>query len=103
MRPIDATLIPLPIELTTPPVTKIYFVSKVANVFGGGFAQYFKVGVRVMSGDESQSIVRLDRLSSGWMGGALGASRTKKNFVGLRDELRRTFHDAGVLVDVREN
>ena len=76
--------------------------SKVANVLGGVFAQYFKVGLQVMSGGGSQSIVRLDRLSSGWMGGALGASRTNRNFVGLRDELRKTFDGAGVLVEDRE-
>src|SRR5207245_1201496 len=46
--------------------------NKVLNVVLGALAQYFKVGVHVMSGSEGQSLVRLERLSSGWAGGAIG-------------------------------
>jgi hypothetical protein len=77
--------------------------NKFANVFLGALAQYFKVGVRVMSAPTpGQSIVRLEKQSSGWAGGAIGASRTKKNLVALRDELAGAFRQAGVLVGVQE-
>ena len=72
--------------------------NKVANALLGAFAQYFKVGVSVRSLENGQSCARIDRLSSGWMGGAIGAARTRKNFEGLREELQMTFHSAGVLV-----
>jgi hypothetical protein len=42
--------------------------------------------------------MRVERQSSGWMGGAIGASRTTKNLERLRDELGATFDGAGVLV-----
>jgi hypothetical protein len=76
--------------------------SKGANVALGALAQYFKVGLRVMSAGTGNSIVRLETLSSGWMGGAIGAHRTTTNFDRLRDDLWRTFYDAGVLVTVNQ-
>jgi hypothetical protein len=76
--------------------------SKTANAFLGAAAQYFKVGVAVRSGHDGNAIVRLDRLSTGWMGGAIGASRTTKNMNTLRDELGATFQSAGVLVSAND-
>jgi len=77
--------------------------NKTLNIVAGAFAQYFKVGVRIMSASApGQSIVRLEKLSSGMAGGAIGASRTKKNLFGLRDELAGAFQQAGVLVAVHE-
>jgi hypothetical protein len=76
--------------------------SKVANALAGAFAQYFKVGVAIRSGTDGNSIVRLDKLNTGWMGGAVGAARTTKNLALLRDELAATFQSAGVLVGVNE-
>jgi hypothetical protein len=72
--------------------------SKVANAMAGAAAQYFKVGVAIRSGSEGNSIMRVERQSSGWMGGAIGASRTTKNLERLRDELDATFQAASVLV-----
>lgn len=77
--------------------------NKIANALLGAFAQYFKVGVSVRSLESGQSCARIDRLSSGWMGGAIGAVRTRKNFEGLRDELQTTFQSAGVLVGSNVN
>src|ERR1700694_3467481 len=36
-RPIDATVIPLPTDETTPPETKMYFVARAAPVWSTGF------------------------------------------------------------------
>jgi hypothetical protein len=72
--------------------------NKVANALLGAFAQYFKVHVAVRAAPEAgRSIVRIDRGSRGYMGGAIGASRTNKNLQTLFDELQATFGAAGVL------
>ena len=71
--------------------------SKTANVLAGAMAQYFKVGVHVMSHHDGRSIVRVEKQSSGWMGGAIGAARTTKNLEALRDDLGTAFQQAGVL------
>src|SRR3954449_8965351 len=72
--------------------------NKVANAFAGAAAQYFKVGVAIRSADTGHSILRVERQSSGWAGGAIGASRTTKNLDQLKGELETTFGSAGVLV-----
>jgi hypothetical protein len=51
-----------------------------------------------MSGDHGNSILRVQRQSSGWAGGAIGASRTTKNLERLRDELAAAFDGANVLL-----
>ena len=75
--------------------------SKTGNLLAGALAQYFKVGVRLMTGQPGQTVVRVEKQSSGWMGGAIGASRTTKNFESLKDELATVFSGAGVLVSVQ--
>jgi hypothetical protein len=76
--------------------------NKIANLLVGAFAQYFKVGVRLMSNSPEQTTVRLERQSSGMMGGAVGAARTRKNMETLKSELSATFGSAGVLVGVSD-
>jgi hypothetical protein len=76
--------------------------SKVANALAGALAQYFKVGVRLMSEQPGETTVRIERQSSGWMGGAIGAARTNKNLAALRTDLEATFSAAGVLRGVRD-
>jgi hypothetical protein len=72
--------------------------NKVANAVAGAAAQYFKVGVAIRSGGDGNAILRVERQSSGWMGGAIGASRTTKNLEQLRAELEQSFTASGVLV-----
>jgi hypothetical protein len=72
--------------------------NKVANVVAGAAAQYFKVGVVIRSGAEGTTLLRVERQSSGWMGGAIGAARTTKNLQTLQGELEATFATAGVLL-----
>jgi hypothetical protein len=76
--------------------------SKGANAVLGAMAQYFKVGLRVFTNETAQTVVRLETQSSGWMGGAIGAHRTKTNFECLRDDLWATYYAAGVLVAVNQ-
>jgi hypothetical protein len=76
--------------------------NKVANALAGALAQYFKVGLRLMSTQPGETIVRVERQSSGWMGGAIGAARTNKNMAALRQELEATFGSAGVLRGVSD-
>jgi len=68
----------------------------------GALAQYFKVGVRLMAAGPDEITVRIERQSSGLMGGAIGATRTTKNMTSLRSELEATFGAAGVLRSVNE-
>jgi hypothetical protein len=76
--------------------------NKIANAVAGALAQYFKVGVKVMSGEAGQAIVRLERQSRGYMGGAIGAMRTNKNMQRLRDDLAAAFTEQGILAWVKE-
>ncbi|MGO8875204.1 MAG: hypothetical protein ACLQNG_05485 [Acidimicrobiales bacterium] len=76
--------------------------SKAMNVVAGALAQYFKVGVRLFATSPAETTVRIERQSSGWTGGAIGAARTTKNLASLRSELEATFGAAGVLRGVVE-
>ncbi len=71
--------------------------NKALNVVAGALAQYFKVGVRLFAAGPEETTVRVEQLSSGWMGGGIGAIRTRKNMEALRGELEAIFSAAGVL------
>ncbi len=72
--------------------------NKVANALAGALAQYFLVEVAIGSiPDSTASLVRVSRGSRGYLGGAIGVSRTNKNMRALFDELQATFSAAGVL------
>ncbi len=64
----------------------------------GAFALYMEVGVAIRSLDEGHSVIRIDSLTTGMMGGVWGVSKTTKNFAELRDQLGTAFDGAGVLV-----
>lgn len=76
--------------------------NKVANALAGAFAQYFKVGVLVRTAPDGNGVIRLEKSSKGYMGGAVGAHRTTKNFDLLAADLEATFRAAGVLVHVQQ-
>jgi hypothetical protein len=77
--------------------------NKVANAFAGAAAQYMKVLVSLHRGDDpDHTVIRMEKGSSGAMGGVIGVSRTTKNLLTLRDQLAETFQAAGVLVDTAE-
>ena len=77
--------------------------NKVANVFLGALAQYFKVGVRIgPGGTPDTTVLRLERQSSGWMGGAIGAARTTKNMASLRDGIASWLQSQQLLVGVNQ-
>ena len=77
--------------------------NKVANALAGAAAQYMKVLVSLQQGEDSgHTVIRVEKGSSGAMGGAIGVSRTTKNLLTLRDQLSETFRGAGVLVATAE-
>jgi len=77
--------------------------NKVANALAGAAAQYMKVLVSLQQGeDPGHTVIRVEKGSSGAMGGAIGVSRTTKNLLTLRDQLSETFQSAGVLVGTSE-
>ncbi len=76
--------------------------NKVANALLGAFAQYFKVELTVRSAPDGNGVIRIDKSSKGYMGGAAGAYRTTKNFDGLAADLQGTFQAAGVLLHMQQ-
>lgn len=64
----------------------------------GAFAHYMEVGVAVRAADSGHSIIRIESLTAGWLGGVWGVRKTDKSFAELRDHLGTTFDAAGVLV-----
>lgn len=76
--------------------------NKVANALVGALAQYFKVGLVVRTGPDDNGIIRLEKSSKGYMGGAVGAHRTTKNFDALAADLEGTFRAAGVLMHAQQ-
>lgn len=76
--------------------------NKVANVLAGAFAQYFEFALMVRSTADGHGVIRLDKSSKGYMGGAVGAVRTNKTFDALAADLEATFRSAGVLIQARQ-
>lgn len=76
--------------------------SQVANAFLGVLAQYLKFGLRVMAGEAEVTVVRFEKLSSGWMGGYLGMRKTDKQLKSVRDDFARAFDSVGLLAGVSE-
>jgi hypothetical protein len=76
--------------------------NKIANAFLGAMAQYFKVGIRVMGADDGVTVVRFEKLASGWLGGGLGAMRVDRQMKSLRDEFAKAFEATGQLSGVSE-
>jgi hypothetical protein len=77
--------------------------SAVANVLLGAFAQRFVFELEIRSLAEGESLVRILTRKSGWMGGLIGVHRTRKQLVGLKDELAGVFSSAGVLKNVQSD
>ncbi len=74
----------------------------VKNALLGSFAQHIKVDLRIMSGQDNQSIVRFDKSNKGYVGGAIGVHKVNKNMKQLRDEYSAATTQAGTFVGVRE-
>ncbi|MBS2547725.1 hypothetical protein KGQ19_12690 [Catenulispora sp. NL8] len=70
----------------------------------GAFAgkrQSVKVGLTIFAGPQpGTTVVRLTSASSGWAAGVIGASRNKKMFVELIQNLATPFGQAGTLLGV---
>lgn len=77
--------------------------SATKQVFLGAFAEYFKFGFSVFSAPDGSTVVRLEKQATGWMGGAIGASRAKKRFDEMRNTLSAFFSQHGQLVGVQDH
>ena len=76
--------------------------NKVLSLFVGALAQYFKVGVRIMGREDGVTVVRFEKLASGWMAGWIGAIRANNQIKALRDDFARAFDSVGLLAGVSE-
>ena len=73
------------------------------GAFVGKTRQLVKVDLNVFAGPQpGTAVVRLTRVSSGWAGGAIGASRNKKIFDELIRDLGTQFGQAGTLLGVNQ-
>ena len=73
------------------------------GAFVGKKRQLVKVGLAVFAGPQpGTAVVRLTRVSSGWVGGAIGASRNNKIFGELVGDLGTQFGQAGTLLGVNQ-
>jgi hypothetical protein len=71
------------------------------NVFAGALSRFMKVTISLHAGNESgQTIIHLQKGSSGGLGGFPGVVRTAKDLYDLRDQLLGMFQEAGVLVSL---
>lgn len=75
----------------------------VLGVFAGKNRQAMKVGLTISAGPQpGTSVLRLTRASSGWAAGVVGASRNKKMFAELVEDLATPFGQAGTLLGVSQ-
>jgi expansin (peptidoglycan-binding protein) len=73
----------------------------VLGAFVGKKRQAIKVDLTIFAGPQpGTTVVRLTSASSGWAAGAIGASRNKKIFGELIQELATPFGQAGTLLGV---
>ena len=70
--------------------------SKGANVVLGGFAQYHEIEFKIMTAADNSQALRLIKTSSGWVGGALGAHKVKKQYAEIVDGLTNYFQNQGL-------
>ncbi len=83
--------------------------SKVENYLLGGMVKYLKIGVRIMSAQDGQSVVQLEAESSGphagsgyLVGQAIGNRQMADEMATLRSDLESVFTNAGVLRNIAE-
>jgi hypothetical protein len=73
--------------------------NKVVNILAGAMSHFMKVMISLHAGGEpGQTIICLQKGSSGALGGFPGVARTTKDLYNLRDQLSGIFQEAGVLV-----
>ncbi len=70
--------------------------SKGMNVAFGGFAQYYEIDFQIHSMPDNSVAVRLVKSTTGWMGGALGAHKVKKQYKQVVDMLSHFFQSQGL-------
>jgi hypothetical protein len=71
--------------------------NKVLNILFGVICTYHEISFNVFQDPQQQIYVHLERRSSGWWGGLIGASMAKKRFRQVRDLLAAYFNGQGVL------
>jgi hypothetical protein len=73
------------------------------GAFAGKKRQLVKVDLAIFTGPQpGTAVVRLTRVSSGWVGGAIGATRNNKIFEDLIRDLGTRFGQAGSLLGINK-
>jgi hypothetical protein len=72
--------------------------SKAARALGGGFARRMVVSYQLSGGaDQSSTRMVITPAVSGWSGGAMGASKAKKEMESIWSTVGGALHQAGLL------
>ncbi len=72
--------------------------SKAARALGGGFARRMVISYQLSGGaDQTSTRVTIAPAVSGWSGGAMGASKAKKEMESLYTTVGGALHQAGLL------
>ena len=61
--------------------------NRVLNIFFGAFCTYHEISFNIFQSEKGEIYVHLERRSSGWWGGLLGAAMANKRFREVRDML----------------
>ena len=77
--------------------------SSTKQFFLGAFAEYFKFGFHVFTGEGGVTVVRIEKVATGWMAGAIGGSRAKRRFEAMRESLSAWFGQQGQLLGVLDH
>jgi len=71
--------------------------SRFWNVLFGAFAQYYEVSYEFNADDEGTAL-KVYRSTSGAMGGLIGASRVRKHFRAVAEQIEAAYNQQGVLI-----
>lgn len=74
--------------------------NKALNILFGALCTYHEISFNIFQTDQQQVYLHLERKSSGWWGGLIGASMAKKRFREVRDLLAAYLDGQGVLEHV---
>ena len=71
--------------------------NRVLNILFGAFCTYHEISFNIFQSEKGEVYVHLERRSSGWWGGLIGASMAKKRFRAVRDMLAAYLNSQGAL------
>ncbi len=66
------------------------------NFLFGGFSQYYEIEFQIWTAQDGALALRLMKMNSGWMGGALGAHKVAEQYNAIVNGLSNYFQSQGI-------